>query len=77
MSDTPRRVLLATWAASYFGEDAPSVHTLRRMVRDRRIVPAPTLVGKHYYVPPAATLVEDAPSALVGQLRGARGTRTT
>lgn len=70
---TPKRVYLRTWAASYFGADAPSDHTLRRMARDQRIVPAPVLVGKHYMVPPHATLVEDAPGTVAASL--ARGRR--
>ena len=71
MSVTPRRVLLRTWAASYFAEgEVPSDHTLRRMAREQRIVPSPSLVGKHYYVPPDATLQEDAPGQLVSRLKG-------
>ena len=63
------RILLSDWAGLHFAP-APSMWTLRRLVREGSIYPAPVKVGKCYYVEPAARLMTDAPSiGVVQQMR--------
>lgn len=49
------RTTLTKWAAKQF-DPVPSLHVLRRLVRDGRINPQPQLVGREYYVEETATL---------------------
>ena len=62
------RILLSAWAGLHFAPP-PSLWTLRRLVRQGSIYPAPVKVGKAYYVETTARLMTDAPVGLVGQMR--------
>lgn len=66
-----KRITLTAWAAAAF-DPAPSLWTLRKMVRERRIDPLPVKVGKSYYVQEDARPVDPSrrPS-LVEKLRKA------
>jgi predicted site-specific integrase-resolvase len=45
-----RLTTLEDWAAKRYGEHAPSIHTLRRWVREAKIMPAPKKHGRTYFV---------------------------
>jgi len=45
-----RLVTLDAWARAKYGEHMPSVGTLRRWVRDAKILPIPKKHGRSYYV---------------------------
>ena len=63
------RILLSDWAAQHF-TPPPSMWTLRRLVRQGDIYPAPIKLGKAYYVEPNARLMTDAPAVgVVQQMR--------
>lgn len=51
---------LDRWAEDKYGDDRPSVHTLRRWCRDGHIYPAPVKHGRSYYVRPDAEYVDFA-----------------
>lgn len=53
---------LEVWARTQYGEHAPSVRTLRRWVRERRIAPLPERHGLRYYVRADARYVEPRPA---------------
>lgn len=56
--ETVKPVTLRTWADSQFGECAPkNDETLRRWVRDGKIIPRPKKIGKGYAVHPEARYV--------------------
>lgn len=48
------------WATEIYGEDAPTIHTLRRWARDGHIYPAPEKHGRSYFVSPSARYVDYA-----------------
>ena len=52
---------LDAWAREQYGEHAPSVRTLQRWVREKRIAPLPERHGLRYYVRPDARYVEPRP----------------
>jgi predicted GIY-YIG superfamily endonuclease len=58
MSD--KKVLLEEWGKAHF-EPPPSLWTLRRLVRDGKIVPPPDLVGRKWYVAANAKHVDELP----------------
>jgi hypothetical protein len=60
---TKRKVTLVIWAEQRF-HPAPAERTLRRWVKEGRIVPAPVLLGRTYYVDPAAQHIAEAEAAL-------------
>ena len=64
-------ILLEEWGKAHF-DPAPSLWTLRAMVRAGKISPQPVKVGKAYYVEPNARVVDPnrAPS-LVERLQAA------
>lgn len=45
---------LENWAKKRYGDDAPSIYTLRRWVKQAKIVPAPKKVGRMYFIQPGA-----------------------
>jgi predicted site-specific integrase-resolvase len=45
---------LDIWAQRKYPERTPSIHTLRRWVREARIVPIPEKHGRAYWVEPNA-----------------------
>ena len=47
-------ITLEAWAASRYGEHAPSIHTLRRWCRDAKILPRPKKHGRTYFVSESA-----------------------
>jgi hypothetical protein len=49
------KILLQDWAARHY-DPPPSIHTLRRWVREDRFVPPAELVGRSYYVEETAYL---------------------
>jgi hypothetical protein len=49
---------LQVWAERVYGENAPSIVTLRAWARDARIQPAPEKHGRTYFVPAGARYVE-------------------
>lgn len=64
-------VSLEEWGKAYFSP-APSLWTLRKMVREHRISPQPTKIGKAYYVTRDAEVVDPAARpSLVQRLRHA------
>lgn len=64
-------VLLTEWGQARFSPP-PSLWTLRKMARDRRISPAPVKIGKAYYVEQDATVIDpSARPTLVQRLRHA------
>lgn len=52
-----RLITLEKWASETYGQQAPSIHTLRRWAREARIHPAPTKHGRAYFVSPDAKYV--------------------
>ena len=52
---TAQRIPLEKWAESVYGEDAPSLYTLRRWARDGNISPKPEKHGRTYFVVPGAS----------------------
>lgn len=65
---------LERWAVEKYGEDQPSIHTLRRWARDGRIFPAPVKQGRSYYVQPEAEYLDyaapqtGASNSLIGRI---------
>jgi hypothetical protein len=51
-------VPLDIWAARRYGEKPPSIHTLRRWVREAKIVPVPKKNGRSYYVSENARYID-------------------
>lgn len=49
---------LEDWAATLFGQHAPSIHTLRRWVREAKIMPAPKKYGRKYFVQKSAEYID-------------------
>jgi predicted site-specific integrase-resolvase len=62
------KILLREWAARRY-DPVPSNFTLRRWAREGEIVPAPELVGKHYYVDEKAVRINSAPPTLLERIR--------
>ena len=63
------RIFLSAWAGLHFAPPH-SLWTLRRLVRQGSIYPAPVKLGKAYYVEPTARLMTDAPAVgVVQQMR--------
>ncbi|WP_145762150.1 excisionase [Variovorax atrisoli] len=65
-----RKITLTAWAAQQF-DPPPAENTLRIWARTGRIVPAPTKIGRTYYVEPTARHIAEvmADSRLVNRLR--------
>lgn len=61
---------LEKWAEQQYGEDAPSIYTLRRWARDGKIRPVPRKHGRTYFVQADASYV-DHQAELVKRLHGA------
>ncbi len=55
--DKPAEILLTTWAARRFPDKPPSIHTLRRWVREQKIYPRPVKTGREYRVAENAVYV--------------------
>jgi hypothetical protein len=67
----PKLISLEQWAAAYFAPP-PSLWTLRKMVRDGKIIPRPVKVGKAYYVAADAAVIDPtARPTLVQRMRHA------
>lgn len=67
----PRFMTLKAWAQAQYGEDAPTMNTLRRWCRDLKIYPFPKKHGRTYFVLPTAQYVEDYnDSDFLRRLRG-------
>lgn len=49
-----RLTSLEDWAEKRYGSHAPSIHTLRRWVREAKIMPAPKKHGRRYFVEESA-----------------------
>ena len=50
----PKLVPLSVWAEQTFGEHAPHRNTLLSWVKNGKIVPMPTRVGRRYFCSPDA-----------------------
>ncbi|WLE60942.1 hypothetical protein GIY62_06530 [Burkholderia plantarii] len=50
----PKLIPLQVWAEQTFGEHAPHANTLRRWVRNGKILPVAIKVGRSYFVRPEA-----------------------
>jgi predicted site-specific integrase-resolvase len=50
VTESEQLVKLKTWAKTLYPDDTPSIYTLRRWVREAKIVPAPQRHGRHYFV---------------------------
>jgi hypothetical protein len=50
---------LKAWAAQQYGDDAPSIATLRRWCQQAKIFPAPKKHGRTYFVRQDAQYVDD------------------
>lgn len=55
---TDRLVPLDVWARLKYGEHMPTVGTLRRWVREAKILPVPKKHGRSYYVSESARYVD-------------------
>lgn len=51
-----RLTTLEAWAAKRYGEHAPSIHTLRRWVREGRFTPRPRKHGRKFFMQETAEL---------------------
>lgn len=49
---------LDAWARARYGEHAPSAKTLRRWVREAKIVPVPKKHGRAYFVMASARYID-------------------
>jgi hypothetical protein len=54
---TERLISLESWARARYGEDMPTVATLRRWAREAKIYPAPQKHGRSYFVSDRARYV--------------------
>lgn len=54
-----RFLTLKAWAALQYGDDAPSVYTLRRWCQQAKIFPIPKKHGRSYFVREGAQYVDD------------------
>jgi hypothetical protein len=50
MNERIPQIPLATWASRLFPVKTPSIHTLRRWVREEKILPKPVKTGREYRV---------------------------
>lgn len=68
-------ITLAKWAVLQYGEDAPTIQTLRRWCRDAKIFPIPEKHGRTYYVEKSARYVGNFNDAsFMGRVRDAATT---
>lgn len=51
-------ITLEAWAENRYGEHAPHINTLRRWVRDAKILPVPKKHGRAYYVSESARYID-------------------
>lgn len=70
-----RLITLEAWGRAEYGEDGPCIATLRRWVRENRILPAPEKHGRTYYLVPHARYVKSRVRSRL--LRAIYGTETT
>ncbi len=52
-----RLTTLEDWAQKRYGEHAPSIYTLRRWVKEAKIVPVPKKHGRTYFVEETAVYI--------------------
>lgn len=72
---TERLLTLEAWSRAEYGEAAPAIATLRRWVRENRILPLPEKHGRTYYVLPNARYVKNPKGNRL--LRAIYGAETT
>lgn len=72
---TERLLTLENWARAEYGDAAPSITTLRRWVREERILPVPEKHGRTYYLLPHARYVKNKNRGRL--LRALYGTETS
>lgn len=74
---------LESWATEKYGDDKPSVNTLRRWAREGHIYPTPTKQGRSYYVQANAEYLDFGVAAngttnhLIGKIYESAKTRRT
>lgn len=56
----PKLLTLEDWLAITYGENAPSVLTARRWIREGKVYPKPEKHGRSYYLVPDARYVDPA-----------------
>ncbi len=62
------KVRLTDWAEKHYSP-APSIHTLRRMVRNGEIYPAPEKIGRDYYVEETASRMQGGRASTIPLLQ--------
>ena len=56
-----KRITIESWIALHYEpEGAPSIHTVRRWIRDGHITPLPEKHGRTYYLSPKAEYYVEA-----------------
>jgi hypothetical protein len=70
-----RLLTLEAWARAEYGDGTPGVATLRRWVREGKILPAPEKHGRTYFLVPHARYVKNPKGNRL--LRAIYGTETT
>jgi excisionase-like protein len=70
-----RLTTLEAWSHAEYGENAPCIATLRRWVREGKILPKPEKHGRTYYVMPTARYVKNAARSRL--MRAIYGTETS
>lgn len=70
------RTTLEKWAATQYGDNSPTVQTLRRWCRDGKIFPVPQKHGRSYFVEETARYVGDFNDpSFMGSIRDATQTQ--
>lgn len=72
---TERLLTLEAWSRAEYGDGAPCIATLRRWVREDKILPPPEKHGRAYYVLPHARYIKNKRAGRL--LRAIYGTETT
>jgi predicted site-specific integrase-resolvase len=70
------KTTLEKWAQAQYGDNSPTVQTLRRWVREEKIFPLPQKHGRRYFVEETACYVGDFNDpAFLGSIRDASQTQ--
>ncbi|WP_244120589.1 excisionase [Burkholderia gladioli] len=68
--EKPKLIPLQVWAEQTFGEHAPHANTLRRWVRNGKILPVPIKVGRSYFVRPEAEYFDPVAQKIQRMING-------
>ncbi len=70
-----RLIKLETWAKDQYGDDAPSLITLRRWARNGNLFPAAEQHGKCWYVTPGTKyMAQNNGSSIIDRMKAVYGT---